>query len=103
ANVQAANLSRADLSLANLSYANFDSTNLTGALMRAAQVISTSFNRANLTGACIENLCVGGKTTLGKASCEYVYLKANWSTQYKRFVFLNRYVHKRKNRAKICA
>ncbi|MGK7888025.1 MAG: pentapeptide repeat-containing protein [Leptolyngbyaceae cyanobacterium] len=103
ADFQAAALNAADLSLANLNYANFASANLAGTLMRATQAVSTDFSHANLTGACIEswNICNG--TNFRQATCDYIYLKANWSTQHRKFIYLNRRFSKKRNAAKACA
>ncbi|MBD2095440.1 pentapeptide repeat-containing protein [Trichocoleus sp. FACHB-591] len=63
ANLYQANLEGADLSQANLNHAN----------LTEAIAISTNFNLAALTGACLEGWQINSATQLEDITCKYVY------------------------------
>jgi hypothetical protein len=80
ADLQAADLSGAELSGAELIQANLIATkfigaNLTGAGLTAVQAIFTNFEKAILTGVCLEDWHTNSETNLDGVICEYVYLK----------------------------
>ena len=80
-------LTEVDLSGVNLGGQNFShrdltGTNLTGANLRNANfqvctAISTNFNRADFTGACIKDWNINSETNLKGVICDYVYLGEN--------------------------
>ena len=74
ANLKGANLRKTDLRWADLSVANFSDADLTNADLFQSQVISTNFNRATLTGACIKDWQINSETNLDDVICEYIYL-----------------------------
>ena len=74
ANLKGANLRETDLRWANLNVANLSDADLTNADLFESQVISTNFNRAILTGACITDWQINNETNLDGVICEYIYL-----------------------------
>jgi uncharacterized protein YjbI with pentapeptide repeats len=72
-----ANLSRSVLSGADLFGADFFGADLREANLRGAQAQATNFQKAQLTGACIEDWKVSNQTNLDEIICEYVYFKKN--------------------------
>jgi uncharacterized protein YjbI with pentapeptide repeats len=67
-----ANLTEADISDANLEGASLQYANLT-----KAQALGTKFDRAILTGACLEAWNTDSNTQLQEAICDYIYLLKN--------------------------
>lgn len=70
-----ANLSKANLSKANLSEANLSEAFLNGAKLITTQALNTNFEKARLTGACIEAWEINEQTTFKNSVCDYIYLK----------------------------
>ncbi len=70
-----ATLRGADLYGVSLYNANLSNADLSNADLSSGQAISTNFNQATLTGACLEAWKVNGSTTLRGIVCEYVYLR----------------------------
>ncbi|MEM8720953.1 MAG: hypothetical protein AAGE84_16925 [Cyanobacteria bacterium P01_G01_bin.39] len=68
-------------------------TNLTEAALIRMQALSTNFQGAILTGACIEDWNINSQTNLKNVKCDYIYLKRNYSEEEKRFIFSNRCPH----------
>ncbi len=87
ANLNEANLSEAKLSGVNLRMAYLGGTNLTGtnlseanlsgAILERAEALETNFNKAILTGACLQDWTINNATNLYNVICDYVYLKPN--------------------------
>jgi hypothetical protein len=75
ANLSRVNLSGANLTGANLSNANLSEANLTGANLTAVQGLNTNFEKALLTGACIQDWNINHQTKLDEIICSYVYLQ----------------------------
>ena len=75
ANLSRINLSGANLTGANLSGANLSEANLTGAKLTAVQALNTNFEKALLTGACIEDCNINHQTKLDGVICSYVYMR----------------------------
>ena len=75
ANLSRINLSGANLTGANLSGANLSEANLTGAKLTAVQALNTNFEKALLTGACIEDCNINPQTKLDGVICSYVYMR----------------------------
>jgi uncharacterized protein YjbI with pentapeptide repeats len=69
ADLQGVDFTEAELSQANLAGANLAQANLT-----KVQAISTNFQQANLTGACLESWNIDSTTKLDQVICDYVYL-----------------------------
>ncbi|NJN87536.1 MAG: pentapeptide repeat-containing protein [Leptolyngbyaceae cyanobacterium SL_7_1] len=84
------NLSGADLTDANLSGAYLKGANLSNALLIASQLSRSNLTHAILTGACIQDWNINSETQLNDVTCEYVYLKAEWSPQQERSLLTNR-------------
>ncbi|WP_199332455.1 pentapeptide repeat-containing protein [Anabaena catenula] len=81
-NLKGANLAGADLSYANLtesdiSQATLEGANLEYANLTKTQATGTNFQKANLTGACIESWNIDNTTQLEEVICDYVYLLNN--------------------------
>lgn len=74
ANLSGANLSDANLSKADLSGANLSGANLSDAKLIRTQALAANFEEATLTGACIEDWNINGKTNLNCTNCLYIYL-----------------------------
>ncbi|MGD2183214.1 pentapeptide repeat-containing protein [Lusitaniella coriacea] len=72
-----ANFSESNLREANLRQADFSEANLTQSDLRLTLVLGTDFDRAELTGACLEDWHYNSETKLNNVICEYFYLKAN--------------------------
>ncbi|MCY6494102.1 pentapeptide repeat-containing protein [Leptolyngbya sp. GGD] len=70
AKMQKVNFRRADLCSAQLDYAD-----LTNADLKSVKALGTSFEKAILTGACIENWHTHSATKLTDVVCDYIYLK----------------------------
>ena len=90
-----ADLSRADLYRANLSAAYLYRADLSEAdLYRAdlyrAQARNTIFNKANLTGSCIEEWNINNQTNLNNIFCDYIYLKRKFNKQTHKYDFSER-------------
>jgi uncharacterized protein YjbI with pentapeptide repeats len=78
--LRGANLTQADLSKANLyrTYlrkANLRDANLADANLKRVQALSSNFEGAILTGACIEDWHINSQTNLNNVICDYIYLK----------------------------
>jgi uncharacterized protein YjbI with pentapeptide repeats len=70
-----ANMRNADFRRSDLSSAQFDHANLTNAKLKSVKALGTSFERAILTGVCIEEWHTSSATKLTDAVCDYIYLK----------------------------
>jgi uncharacterized protein YjbI with pentapeptide repeats len=94
ANLREANLSKATLSFANLTHVSMIKADLTLAIMRATnlqdadlsavQALSTDFEGALLTGACLQDWNLNNKTTLDNVQCEYIYLEKVFGGRFSR-------------------
>ena len=84
ANLRGVDLSRVTLSNLNLSDLDLSESNLYGANLCRTQVLGTNFERAVLTGACVENWNVNSSTKLDNVVCDYVYLEANYQECFPR-------------------
>jgi len=67
----------AEIREANLRQADFSEANLTQANLRLTLVLGTDFDRAELTGACLEDWHYNRETKLYNVACQYFYLKEN--------------------------
>ncbi len=76
ANLSGAYLKGANLKGANLNGADLTGANLTGAYLQRTKALDTNFNKAILTGACLEDWHTNSATNLDDVICDYVYLKA---------------------------
>jgi uncharacterized protein YjbI with pentapeptide repeats len=74
ANLEGANLSKASLSRSDLERANFRDANLTEANLSRSLAIAANFQRAILTGACLEAWNYE-RAILTDTNCKYFYLK----------------------------
>ncbi len=77
ANLSGAHLSGANFKGANLSMANLSMANLTGALLQKAKALNTNFNKAILTGVCLEEWQINSGTNLSEVTCKYLYLTSD--------------------------
>ncbi|NJL11333.1 MAG: hypothetical protein HC908_17495 [Calothrix sp. SM1_7_51] len=77
ANLTGADLSYSDLMESDISEATLEGAILEGANLTKAQAISTNFQQANLTAACIEAWNIDSTTQLEGVICDYVYLLNN--------------------------
>lgn len=68
-------LSNAYLCDSDLTGINFSRCDLSNTNLARVQAISTNFEGAKLTGACIENWNIGNRTNLKNVICDYIYLK----------------------------
>ena len=95
ADLRNTNLSRAYLGNSNLFRAYLSNSNLKGADLHNAnlsrtQSLATNFNKATLTGACLDDWNINSATLLGEVICEYIYLTSEWSEEAKRRIFMER-------------
>jgi len=79
-NLKGANLTGADLSNADLTEADLNEATLEGAWLKHAnltktQAIGTNFQKAHLTGACIEAWNIDSTTQLQGVICNHIYLR----------------------------
>jgi hypothetical protein len=72
-----AKLIKADLSEAYLNGACFVEANLAEANLSRIQALGTNFNKAILTGACLEDWHTNKATNLNEVICDYVYLRTD--------------------------
>jgi len=77
ANLTRVNLSEVDLSGADLSGADLSGADLTSANLTAVQALNTNFEKASLTGACIQDWNINNATNLNGVICGYVYLEGH--------------------------
>ena len=70
-----ANLTKAYLIEAKLSDADLAEAKLCGANLSKTQALSTNFQKAILTGACIEDWNINSETNFENVICDYIYLK----------------------------
>lgn len=75
ADLQGAYLWKADLRGAYLGKADLRGANLTEAILTKVQALASNFEKATLTGACIEEWNINGETNINGVICDYVYLK----------------------------
>jgi uncharacterized protein YjbI with pentapeptide repeats len=75
ANLSKVNLSGVNLSGANLCDTNLSEANLTNANLKAVQALNANFEKALLTGACIQDLNINSDTNLNGVICSYIYLR----------------------------
>jgi uncharacterized protein YjbI with pentapeptide repeats len=90
ANLNDANLCNADLSGLNLNDANLCNADLSNAILIASQLLESNLTSAVLTGACIQDWNINSATKLDGVICEYVYLKGEWSSEEKKYIFSDR-------------
>lgn len=81
-NLSGAHLSGANLKGANLSMANLSMSNLTGALLQKVKAFNTNFNKAILTGVCLENWQINSATNLSDVTCTHLYLTSDKQERY---------------------
>ncbi|MBD2069248.1 pentapeptide repeat-containing protein [Leptolyngbya sp. FACHB-671] len=72
-----ADIVAADLSYANLCAAEFQDADLHHSNLSFSQVLDAGFNRAIITGACIESWQIGHTTDLDDIECKYIFRKWN--------------------------
>lgn len=77
ANLNGVNLRMAYLGGTQLGEANFSEANLSGVNLEKAQAVDTDFNKAILTGACLQEWQISSTTNLNKVTCDYVYMRPN--------------------------
>ncbi len=77
ANLSGAYLREANLRGANLSGANLNGANLSGGNLQRTKAWGTNFNKAILTGTCLEDWHINSATNLEQVICDYVYLLAD--------------------------
>ena len=77
ANLSNANLIKADLTEAKLNHADLREANLYEADLLATRALSANFEKAVLTGACIEDWQINRDTNFDGVICDYVYLQYN--------------------------
>lgn len=82
ANLSGAHLGGANFKGANLSMANLSMANLTGALLQKAKALNTNFNKAILTGVCLEEWQINSGTNLSEVTCKYLYLTSDKKERY---------------------
>lgn len=75
ANLSGANLQDANLSETDLNEKDLSGVNLSGACLAKVQALGTNFEKAKLTGACLQDWNINSATKLDGVSCDYVYLK----------------------------
>lgn len=75
ANLCGANLQDANLSETDLNEKDLSGVNLSGACLAKVQALGTNFEKAKLTGACLQDWNINSATKLDDVSCDYVYLK----------------------------
>jgi uncharacterized protein YjbI with pentapeptide repeats len=73
-----ADLTNTDFTGANLSDANLSASRLTEANLTRILAVSTNFQFANLTGACIADWSIDRTTNLRDIDCDYIYLKPSY-------------------------
>jgi len=77
ANLSGVHLKGANLKGANLKGTNLSSANLSNANLQKTKALDTNFNKAILTGACLEDWHINTGTNLENVICDYVYLQAD--------------------------
>jgi uncharacterized protein YjbI with pentapeptide repeats len=77
ANLSGAYLKGAYLKGANLIGANSIGANFCGANLKRAKALDANFQKAILTGACIEDWYTNSATNLDEVICNYIYLQAD--------------------------
>lgn len=82
ANFSHANLSHANLSSSNLSSADFSIAILSDVNLRFVQALSTRFNKANLTRACIEDWHINSHTNLQGVVCEDIFTRYDYEKEH---------------------
>jgi uncharacterized protein YjbI with pentapeptide repeats len=75
ADLRGAYLWKAELRGAYLGRADLREANLSGAILTKVQALASNFEKANLTGACIEEWNINSETIMDGVICDYVYLK----------------------------
>jgi len=73
-NLEGANLEEANLKRTNLSHANCRNANLKNANLAKSICLGTDFQRAYLTGACLQSWSIDHSTDLDQVDCQYVFL-----------------------------
>jgi uncharacterized protein YjbI with pentapeptide repeats len=76
-NLSGADLTKADFCRTSLFDTNLSRANLSEANLSEAQALSTNFEGATLTGACIKHWNINSETNLENVICDYIYLKYN--------------------------
>ncbi len=76
-----ANLNGADLSEADLNRADLSGADLSEADFIRAIALNTTFTRANLTGACIQDWNINQRTIFEEVICDYIYYKFDEKTR----------------------
>lgn len=61
----------------NLNRCNFQGANLINSNLAEVKVLDADFNKANMSGACIEGWAVDNKTSFENVKCSHVYLQQN--------------------------
>ncbi len=90
ADLAGADLEKADLTAADLNNTNLKGANLSEARLIRTQALGTNFERAVLTGACIEDWNIDSTTNLNGAICDYIYLKSKYCPDMKGYVLQER-------------
>lgn len=74
ANLREVDLKSSDLSEVDLSEATLEEACLEDAILTKVQALGTNFNRASLTGACLEAWNIDHTTCLKEVECQYIFL-----------------------------
>jgi len=83
--MRGANLTGACLDNINLNNLDLSGANLSEASLIETQALGTDFREATLTGACIQEWNINSETKLDGVTCDYVYLKLDWSEERKHY------------------
>jgi uncharacterized protein YjbI with pentapeptide repeats len=82
ANLTGAYLRGANLRGANLKGVNLSMANLSGVNLHRAKALATNFNKAILTGSCLEDWHTNSATNFEDVICDYVYLQVEREERY---------------------
>ena len=73
------NLNRVNFRAVNLSKANLSYAKLNKADLREVNLSEANLSHTDLTGACIQDWLINGKTQFDHVVCEYIYLEKHFS------------------------